>query len=298
VIVGSINVDLVFTVERLPRAGETVAAGRFERHGGGKGANQAVAAARAGATVKFVGAVGNDGAGTQALGELEREGVDVSKVIRLGSVATGLAAIVVDAEGENQIAVASGANANLDERIVERALASMQPAPDGVCLLNFEISDAALLAAARGVSAAGITTIVVNPAPARALPRELTELHPLLTPNATEAAALANEPDPESAAQKLSATLDGPVIVTLGAGGALVVAGGDCERFTAPTVRAIDTTGAGDVFNGVLAASLAQGLALGHAVQRAVEAASSSVQHHGARATGGHYPCTHVRTTP
>jgi ribokinase len=110
---------------------------------------------------------------------------------------------------------------------------------------------------------------------------------PLLTPNAIEATALVDELDPETAAQKLSAKTDAPVIVTLGADGALIVAGGASERFTAPTVRAIDTTGAGDVFNGVLAASLSQGLKLGHAVQRAVKAASSSVQHHGARATGG-----------
>ena len=116
VIVGSINVDLVFGVERLPRAGETVTGGSFERHGGGKGANQAVAAARAGAAVRFVGAVGNDDAGTQALCELEQEGVDVSQVVRLDSVSTGVASIVVDADGENQIAVASGANGDLDER--------------------------------------------------------------------------------------------------------------------------------------------------------------------------------------
>jgi ribokinase len=283
VIVGSINVDLVFRVDRLPRPGETVAGGRYQRHGGGKGANQAVAAARAGANVRFVGAVGDDELGTEALSELEQEGVEVAQVVRLDSVTTGLAAIVTNAEGENQIAVASGANAKLDRGIVERAFASSEPPPDGVLLLNFELRDAALLAAAEGASAAGIRSIIVNPAPARALPNDLIELRPLLTPNAGEATALANEPDPESAAQTLNTQTGAPVIVTLGADGALMVDRRCCERFTAPRVRAVDTTGAGDAFNGVLAASLAQGLELGHAVRRAVAAATESVQHPGAR---------------
>jgi ribokinase len=284
VVVGSINVDLVFGVERLPRPGETVTGGTFERHGGGKGANQAVAAARAGATVRFVGAVGNDDPGTQALCELQQEGVDVSQVVRLDSVATGVASIVIDADGENQIAVASGANGELDERIVEHALASIKLPRDGVLLLNFEIRDPALLAAARSAAAAGIETIVVNPAPARALPPELTELRPLLTPNAIEAAALADERDPESAARALSARTHAPVIVTLGAEGALIVTGKVCERFGAPVVRAVDTTGAGDVFNGVVAASLANGRSISDAVPLAVQAAAESVQHRGARA--------------
>ena len=284
VIVGSINVDLVFKVDRLPRPGETVTGGRYERHGGGKGANQAVAAVRAGANVKFVGAVGDDDLGTQALSELEEKGVEVAQVVRLDSVSTGLAAIVTNAEGENQIAVESGANAKLDQGIVERALASSELPPDGVLLLNFEIPDAALLAAAEGASAAGIRSIIVNPAPARALPNDLRELRPLLTPNAGEATTLANESDAESAALTLNAQTGAPVIVTLGADGALMVDRGGCERFTASRVRAVDTTGAGDAFNGVLAASLAQGLELGDAVPRAVAAATDSVRHPGARA--------------
>ncbi len=284
VIVGSINVDLVFKVDRLPRPGETVTGGRYERHGGGKAANQAVAAARAGANVKFVGAVGDDDLGTQALSALEEEGVEVAQVVRLDSVSTGLAAIVTNAEGENQIAVASGANAKLDQGIVERALASSELPPDGVLLLNFEIPDAALLAAAEGASAAGIRSIIVNPAPARALPNDLIELRPLLTPNAGEATTLANESDAESAALTLNAQTGAPVIVTLGADGALMVDRGGCERFIASRVRAVDTTGAGDAFNGVLAASIAHGLELGHAVPRAVAAATDSVRHLGARA--------------
>jgi ribokinase len=283
VIVGSINIDLVFEADRLPGPGETVTGARFERHGGGKGANQAVAAARAGANVRFVGAVGNDELGAQALGELEHEGVDVSAVLRLDSVSTGLAAIVVGAGGENQIAVASGANAELDERHVERALESMELPADGVCLLNLEIPDAALLAAAQGISAAGIQTIVINPAPARDLQHELLELRPLLTPNATEATALTGERSSESAARVLSARTAAPAIVTLGADGAVLAAGETCERFAAPRVHAVDTTGAGDVFSGSLAAALAQGSELADAVTQAVAAAARSVQHPGAR---------------
>src|SRR5688500_15349240 len=122
VVVGSVNADLVVSVRELPRAGETVTGGTFARHGGGKGANQAVAAARAGARVAFVGAVGDDDLGHEALEQLAVEGIDVSAVQRLGDVPTGVAAIVVDARGENQIAVASGANAALTGAAVREAL--------------------------------------------------------------------------------------------------------------------------------------------------------------------------------
>src|SRR5918995_1014529 len=122
VVVGSINVDLVVHTDRLPVPGETVLGGTFERHGGGKGANQAVAAARAGSRVTFVGAVGDDNLGLDALAELEAEGIDVSRIGRLHGVSTGVALIVVDAGGENQIAVASGANAAVDGTWIERAL--------------------------------------------------------------------------------------------------------------------------------------------------------------------------------
>src|SRR3954469_6186935 len=124
VVVGSINVDLVVTLDRLPAAGETVIGGRFARHGGGKGANQAVAAARAGARVRFAGAVGEDDFGAAARADLEAEGVDVAAVAVLDGEATGVALISVDREGDNQIAVASGANARVDAAVVEAALAA------------------------------------------------------------------------------------------------------------------------------------------------------------------------------
>src|SRR5829696_4028409 len=190
-VVGSINADLVVSGAALPGPGETVTGGTFERHGGGKSANQAVAAARRGARVRMVGAVGDDDLGEQAVALLAEEGIDVSGVARLARTPTGVALIVVDEAGENQIAVASGANAELEASWVERALAA---ADSGVVLLCFEVPEAPVLAAAAAARAAGLE-LVVNPAPARALPGALLDLSPVLTPNLAEARALAGEQD-------------------------------------------------------------------------------------------------------
>src|SRR4051812_44471303 len=143
VVVGSVNADLVVRVGRLPGPGETVTRGTFARHGGGKGANQAVAAARLGAATALVGAVGDDDLGAEALRELEAEGVDVGAVARLRDVPTGVALVVVDARAENQIAVASGANAEVDAGEVERALDALRPR---VVVLSLEVGDDALVA--------------------------------------------------------------------------------------------------------------------------------------------------------
>ena len=183
VVVGSVNADLVVSVARLPQAGETVTGGTFARHGGGKGANQAVAAARAGASVAMVGAVGADDLGDEALRELAAEGIDVAAVARLDGVPTGVAAIVVDAAGENFVAVASGANAELDAATVEAAV----PAGDGVVLLGHEIPEAAVVAGIRAARATG-RRVVLNPAPARRLADDLEGV--VLTPNSHEARAL------------------------------------------------------------------------------------------------------------
>jgi ribokinase len=269
VVVGSINADLVVTVDRLPAAGETVIGGRFARHGGGKGANQAVAAARAGASVRFVGAVGDDDFGAAALAELEREGVDVGAVARLGGEPTGVALIAVDREGRNQIAVASGANARVDGARIGALAAG------DVCLLGFEVPDAAVVAGARAAAQAG-ARIVLNPAPARTLPEALHGSGAVVTPNAGEAKALGG-------AREIAARTGGPVIVTLGADGALLLDGERETAIPAPAVDVVDTTGAGDAFNGVLAAGLAAGLELEDAARRAVEAATASVRVAGAR---------------
>jgi len=280
-VVGSVNVDLVVTTERLPRPGETVTGGRFARHGGGKGANQAVAAARAGAHVRFVGAVGDDDLGAEALAGLDAEGVDVSAVARLPGETTGVALIAVDAEGRNQIAVASGANARVDAGIVDAALGGAALAAGDVCLVGFEVPDAAVGAAAAAAGRAGARA-VLDPAPARDLPAGLPP-GVVLTPNTLEAEALTGERDPGGAARALHARTGAPVLVTLGADGALLVDGDTATTIPAPPVDVVDTTGAGDVLCGALAAALAAGEALEDAVRGAVRAASASARTAGAR---------------
>jgi ribokinase len=276
IVVGSVNADLVVSVAELPRAGETVTGGTFARHGGGKGANQAVAAARAGARVAMVGAVGADDLGDEALRELAAEGIDVAAVARLDDVPTGVAAIVVDARGENFVAVASGANAEIDAAIVATAV----PPGDGVVLLGHEIPEAAVVAGIRAGRAAG-RRVVLNPAPARRLVDGLDGV--LLTPNAHEARALTGEEDVEAAARALAARTGAPVLVTLGGEGALLF-DGDAERLPAPAVEVVDTTGAGDAVNGALAAELAAGRPLREAARFAMVAAALSTQVAGARA--------------
>ena len=275
IVVGSVNTDLVVVAERLPGPGETVSGGRFSRHGGGKGANAAVAAARLGAHVTMVGAVGGDPFGDEALELLEREGIETGAVARVDAP-TGVALINVDAAGENQIAVASGANGEVDAAAVERAVRAAGP---GVVLTNHEIPPAARLAAARAAQG----PVVLNPAPARELADELLALGPILTPNAGEAAELTGEDDPEAAAAALADRTRAPVIVTLGSRGALVLDGGTAQRLPAPAVTPVDTTGAGDAFNGALAVALAEGRDLRDAVGFAVAAAALSTRAEGAR---------------
>jgi ribokinase len=281
-VIGSINADLVVTLDRLPEAGETVTGGRFARHGGGKGANQAVAAARAGARVRFAGAVGDDDLGAAAIEQLAAEGVDVGAIARLGGEATGVALIAVDREGRNQIAVASGANARVDAALVARALDAAALGPGDVVLLGFEVPDAAVVAGARAAAEAGARAIL-NPAPARDLPGGVLGHGVLLTPNGLEAAALTGETDAAAAARALARRMNAPVVVTVGADGALLADGDAIAEIRAPEVEVVDTTGAGDAFNGVLAAGLAAGAGVEDAARRAVEAASASVRRAGAR---------------
>jgi len=284
VVVGSVNADLVVSVRRLPGAGETVTGGTFARHGGGKGANQAVAAARAGARVAMVGAVGADDLGEEALRKLAGEGVDVAAVARLDDVATGVALIVVDERGENQIAVASGANAELEGDEVAAALARLtgdSSGPRGVVVLGHEVPVAAVVAGIEAARRAGWTA-VLNPAPARELPEDVGAV--VLTPNADEARALAGEADVEAAARALAGRTGAPVLITLGADGALLLDGDHVERLPAPRVDVVDTTGAGDTVNGALAAGLAAGRPLREAVRFALTAAALSTRAGGARA--------------
>lgn len=277
-IVGSINIDLTVVADRLPRPGETVLGGRFSVHDGGKGANQAVAAARAGATVSMIGAVGLDEYGRRAVAALEAEGIDASGVRRLEE-ATGMAIIAVGPRGENQIVVAPGASAafSLDDADLERISGS------DVLLTNHEVPNAVVVASLRAAAAAGGRSIL-NPAPARGIPAEVLHLGPILTPNEHELVVAIGNDETEAALDELSARHAGPIIVTQGPAGALLADGDRRERFAGfPAADVVDTTGAGDTFNGVLATWLADGASLEEAIVAANAAASLSVGAAGAR---------------
>jgi len=283
VVAGSINVDLIVGVPRLPGAGETVHGDRFVQQNGGKSANQAVAASKVGASVMMLGAVGSDDLGRSALAGLREAGVDVSSCRVVEGEYTGLALIIVDAAAENQIAVAPGANARLDAAMIEAEVAELEPTPETVCLLGFEVHDDAVLAAARWASSKGLR-IILNPAPARPVLDELYALGPILTPNETEAEMLTGEPDPAIAARILSGRSGAPVIVTLGADGALLWADGAAERLPALRVEPVDTTGAGDALNGILAAELVGGAGLREALRWAMVGAALKTTKAGAQA--------------
>ena len=280
VVVGSLNVDLVVSADRLPVPGETVLGGRFSVHDGGKGANQAVAASRAGARVTMIGAVGTDAHGERAVAALSSEGVDVSRVRRIDGEPTGVALVAVGPRGENQIVVAPGANTAIALDDEDRALIGGADA----LLTSLEIPMATVVDALRLANAAGVASIL-NPAPAHALPAEVLALGPILTPNEHELVVAIGNDKTDGALDELVARHAGPVIVTQGAAGALLAQGDVRERFdgfVAPAV--VDTTGAGDTFCGVLAASLADGLALPDAIRSANAAAAISVGAPGARA--------------
>jgi ribokinase len=273
VVVGSINADLVVVTQRLPKAGETTTGGKVAQHGGGKGANQAVAAARLGADVTMVGAVGDDDLGGAALRALRDEGIDIEH-IAVVEQPTGVALIVVDEHGENQIAVASGANGELFLGD------NLELHGDGVMLLGHEVPPEVVERAGRLAADAG-WRVVLNPAPAR----ELADIPAyVLTPNASEAAELSGEDDPEQAARVLSERTGAAVLITLGADGALLLEpGGEPTRLPATKVDVVDTTGAGDTVNGALAAELARGASLPDAARFALAAAAISTTKPGAR---------------
>ncbi|MFR9807344.1 PfkB family carbohydrate kinase [Pseudonocardia sp. RS010] len=289
-VVGAVNVDLVVHAERLPGPGETVVGPGVERHGGGKGANAAVAAARAGAEVRYCGAVGADDTGDGALAELRAEGIDVTDVAVLEGVATGVALIVVDGRGENQIAVGAGANAAVDPAAVRAAVARSADWA-GCVLVSTEIPPDAVATAVETAAEHGLAC-VLNPAPVAPGLVDLLGLTPVVTPNRSELRdlyALVGKGATDSETAEMAAAVadrtGAPVVVTLGGDGVLVV---DPQRGTtplpAPPTDVRDTTGAGDTFNGVLAAALAAGAAVPEAAARGVAAASLSVGTVGARA--------------
>ena len=287
VVVGAVNGDLVVAVDRLPGPGETVVGPEVARHGGGKGANAAVAAARAGAAVTLVGAVGADDIGRAAVDELRAEGVAVDAVEVLDGVPTGVALIVVDTAGENQIAVGAGANARVNREQVRTALADALPEA-GCVLVSTEIPVEAVGVAVEMTTAVGLPCLL-NPAPvlpglAGLLVPRPGRRGPLLTPNVGELAALVGPGPTGVRAVGLAARTGTAVVVTLGGDGALVVGpGGELEHLPPHRVTVRDTTGAGDTFNGVLATQLAAGADLTVAARAANVAAALSVGQVGAR---------------
>jgi len=270
-VVGAVNVDLVVQVERLPGAGETVTDGTFSRHQGGKGGNQAVGAARAlgdAGDVVLICSVGDDDLGREALDALRREGIAIGSAEPPSQRSTGVALILVDEHGENQIAVAPGANEALDPGAVREALDRSAPT---VVLASLEVSAAAVSAAADWCHDRDVP-FVLNPAPMNAaLVRELQERIAYLIPNEHERDRLGDS------------AFGGVAIETRGSDGVIIDGPDGKERVPAPTVDAVDTTGAGDCFSGVFAAGLAEGRPLREAVERAVVAAAMSVTVAGAR---------------
>jgi ribokinase len=282
-IVGSSNTDMVVKADRLAMPGETVLGGAFMMAAGGKGANQAVAAARLGADVVFAGKVGNDMFGRQAVDGFRQEGIDTSCVVIDAVSPSGVALITVDARGENCIVVASGANGNLlpGDLVVEKIRDA------GLILMQLEIPLETVEYVAELAFAAGVP-VILNPAPARALPDSLLGKIAVLIPNQKEAEMLTGvQIGDRGGAEKAAAALAGKgirtVIITLGSEGALLLDQGAFDWVAAPVVTAVDTTAAGDVFCGSLAVALAERKLMIEAVGFACAAAALSVTRMGAQ---------------
>ena len=285
VVVGSSNTDMIVKLPRLPKPGETIGDGAFSTAAGGKGANQAVAAARAGADVGLVARVGGDSFGEQAITGFVGDGIDVEHVTRDPAAPSGVALIFVDEKGENSIAVAPGANAGLTPNDVEAAEELITGADVVVMQLETPLETverAATLAREHGAR------VILNPAPAQPLSDEILGNVSILTPNESEAELLTGiqvegDAGAEEAARALVARGVETVILTLGSRGAFVFESESGELVPGFEVDAVDTTAAGDVFNGSLAVGLAEGMPLARAVGFANAAAALSVTKLGAQ---------------
>ena len=285
VVIGSLNMDLVTRAPRLPRGGETLIGESFSTIPGGKGANQAVAAARLGAQVSMVGCVGSDAYGQQLRGALLAEGIDCQAVSVVDG-SSGVALIVVDDNSQNAIVIVAGANGELTPTVLERFDAVLQSADVIICQL--EVPDATVGHALKRGRELG-KTVILNPAPAsRALPAEWYAYVDYLIPNESEAMVLSglavdSLETAEAAATQLIASGAGKVIVTLGAQGLMFADGSGFEHFPAPRVKAVDTTAAGDTFVGGFAAALASGKGEVEAIRFGQVAAALSVTRAGAQ---------------
>jgi len=285
VVIGSLNMDLVTRAPRLPRGGETLIGHSFVTVSGGKGANQAVAAARLGAKVAMIGCVGNDDYGVRLRDALLAEHIDC-QAVSVVEDSSGVALIVVDDNSQNAIVIVAGANGAMTPAVIDRFDAILQAADVVICQL--EIPDATVGHALKRARELG-KTVILNPAPAsRPLPADWFAAIDYLIPNESEAAALSglavdSLQSAEAAATQLIAMGAGKVIVTLGAQGSLFANGKGFEHFPAPTVKAVDTTAAGDTFVGGFAAALANGKSEAEAIRYGQIAAALSVTRAGAQ---------------
>lgn len=286
-VIGSSNTDMVIKSPHLPAPGETILGGTFFMAAGGKGANQAVAASRLGGKVAFIAKLGNDIFGQQALDLFKKEKLDISAVTLDKKAASGVALINVDDKGENCIAVASGANANLLPADVKKSKSLIESA--SIVLMQLETPLDTIRYAA-SIAAAKNKTVILNPAPACNLPDDLYQHISIITPNEHEAGMLTgttvrNTDDAKKACETLNEKGVATVIITLGAKGALIYHQNKFQQVAAPKVKAVDTTAAGDVFNGALAVALAENKSIKEAVQFACKAASIAVTRLGAQAS-------------
>ncbi|ALI05404.1 MULTISPECIES: ribokinase [Pseudomonas] len=285
VVIGSLNMDLVTRAPRLPRGGETLIGESFATIPGGKGANQAVAAARLGAQVSMVGCVGDDAYGEQLRGALLAEGIDC-QAVRVEQGSSGVALIVVDDNSQNAIVIVAGANGALTAEVLDGVDDVLQSADVIICQL--EVPDATVGHALKRGRALG-KIVILNPAPAsHALPADWYACIDYLIPNESEAAVLSglavdSLETAEAAAAHLIAAGAGKVIVTLGAQGLMFANGASFEHFPAPRVKAVDTTAAGDTFVGGFAAALACGKSEVDAIRFGQVAAALSVTRAGAQ---------------
>ncbi len=286
-VVGSSNTDMVIKTHKFPAPGETILGGRFLMNAGGKGANQAVAAARLGGVVAFVGKIGEDIFGKQAVQQLEDEGIDVSFVAVDPENPSGVAMITVDRNAENSIVVAPGSNGTLSPSDFDKAMSKLDESDYVLMQLEIPIPTVEYIAEKASLKK---KKVILNPAPAAVLSGELLQNLYLITPNETEAELLTgikvtDEVSALKAATQLHENGVESVIITMGAAGAFLLENGQSQLIKAPKVNAVDTTAAGDTFNGALIVALSEGKSVSEAIVFANKAASISVTRIGAQSS-------------
>lgn len=285
VVLGSVNADQVMNVPRFPKPGETLVGSNYRIAYGGKGANQAVAAGRAGANISFIATIGDDDIGARMKAQFVIDGIDISPVMTITNSPTGVAMIWVSSEGENSIAISAGANAELTP---ERLAAHHRLIEDADVLLMQLESPLQTVEAAAVIAKNAGTKVILNPAPAAALPQSLLQLVDVITPNETEAEALTGihvetDQDAQKAADALHAYGIETVLITLGARGVWLSEAGKGRLISGFRVQAVDTTAAGDTFNGAFVTAQLEGLPLDDAIRFAHAAAAISVTRPGAQ---------------